>query len=534
MDKHTFFNVGDYFLDRNIRQGRGHKVAIYTEKRSYSYNEIQEMANKTGNALRNLGLGIDDRLMMLMFDEPQFYAVFWGAAKIGAVPIPVNTMLTSDDYEYLLNDSRAKALAISEELVPLISKIKGDLPYLRDMIVFTEDEAQVPFKHKVNNAPSTLKTEFTTKDDVGFWLYSSGSTGPPKGTVHSHYSPVCASENFAKKVLMLTEDDICFSAARLFFAYGIGNGMFFPMSVGASAVLNRSRPTPESVFNHLKRFRPTVFFGVPTLYGQMLEYKERQDKEMGVKPDPDGDHELSSVRICVSAGEALPEEIYYRWKKRFGVDILDGIGSTEMLHIFVSNQPGDIKPGSTGKPVPGYELKIVDDDGQEVPCGEIGTLLVKGHSAAQHYWRNMGKTRLTMKGEWLNTGDKYYVDEEGYFWCAGRSDDMIKVGGIWVSPVEVEGCLLQHPAVLECAVVGHPDAKGLIKPKAFVVLKNGYTGSEDLIEELKKWTLERLAKYKYPRWIEIVSELPKNATGKIQRFKLREKGEKLANALSAK
>ena len=533
MVKHTFFNLGDYFLDRNIREGRGDKIAIYTERRNYSYNEIQEMANKTGNALRNLGLGIDDRLMMLMFDDPQFYAVFWGATKIGVVPIPVNTMLTSDDYEYLLNDSRAKALAISEELVPVISNIKGDLPYLRDMIVFTENGAQVPFKHKVNNASSTLKTEYTTKDDVGFWLYSSGSTGPPKGTVHSQYSPVCASENFAKKVLMLREDDICFSAARLFFAYGIGNGMFFPMAVGASAVLNRSRPTPESVFNHLKRFRPTVFFGVPTLYGQMLEYKERQDKETGTKPDPNGDHELSSVRICVSAGEALPVDIYYRWKERFGVDILDGIGSTEMLHVFVSNRPGDIKPGSTGKPVPGYELKIIDDDGHEVPRGEVGTLLVKGQSAAQHYWRNTEKTRLTMKGEWLDTGDKYYVDEEGYYWCAGRGDDMIKVGGIWVSPVEVEGCLVQHPAVLECAVVGHPDRKGLIKPKAFVVLKSGYTGSEDLIEDLKKWTLERLAKYKYPRWIEIVSELPKSATGKIQRFKLREEGERFAKVLSA-
>ncbi|NMB36018.1 MAG: benzoate-CoA ligase family protein [Firmicutes bacterium] len=534
MNSHKFFNAADYFLDRNIRQGRGHKIAIYTDKRNYTYNEIQDMVNRTGNAFRDLGLRIDDRVMLLLLDEPQFYAAFWGAMKIGAIPIPINTMLTPDDYQYLLNDSRAKVLVVSSELLPLVNEIKGDLLYLRDMIVFTEDEAQIPFKQKLKNASPILKMEFTTKDDVGFWLYSSGSTGPPKGTVHCQYSPVVASENFAQGVLELTEDDICFSVARLFFAYGIGNGMLFPMSVGASAVLNSERPTPERIFYHLERFRPTVFFGVPTSYGQMLEYKERQDKEMGTKPDPDGDHELSSVRICVSAGEALPEDIYYRWKERFGVDILDGIGSTEMLHIFVSNRPEDIKPGATGRPVPGYELKIVDEEGQEVEQGDIGTLLVKGDSAAQQYWRKLEKTRTTMKGEWLNTGDKYYMDEEGYYWCAGRSDDMLKVGGIWVSPLEVENCLKTHPAVQECAVIGQEDHKNLVKPKAFVVLKDGYEESEELVEELKKWALDRLAKFKYPRWIEFMPELPKSATGKIQRFKLRKMGKKAELASSVK
>ncbi len=534
MNKQIFFNAADYFLDRNIRQGRGHKIAIYTEKRNYTYNEIQEMANKTGNAFHDLGLRIDDRVMLLLLDEPQFYAAFWGAIKIGAIPIPINTMLTPDDYQYLLNDSRAKTLIVSEELLPLVNDIKGDLFYLRDMIVVSETGAQIPFKQKLKNASPILKMEFTTRDDVGFWLYSSGSTGPPKGAVHCQYSPVVASENFAKGVLELTEDDICFSAARLFFAYGIGNGMFFPMSVGAAAVLNRNRPTPESVFAHLERFRPTVFFGVPTLYGQMLEYKERLDKANGGKSNPNGNHEFSSVRVCVSAGEALPEHIYYRWKERFGLDILDGIGSTEMLHVFVSNRPSDIKPGSTGKPVPGYELRIIDEEGTEVTQGEVGTLLVKGDSAAQQYWRKLAKTRTTMKGEWLNTGDKYYRDEEGYYWCAGRSDDMLKVGGIWVSPLEVENCLSTHPAVQECAVIGHPDQKNLIKPKAFVVLKEGYKGSEELIEEMKKWALDRLAKFKYPRWIEIMSELPKSATGKIQRFKLRKTGKEAAAVSSAK
>ncbi len=332
---------------------------------------------------------------------------------------------------------------------------------------------------------------------------------------------VVTSEAFAKGVLGLTEDDICFSAARLFFAYGLGNGMYFPMSVGGAAILNPNPPNPENVFRHLEKFRPTVFFGVPTLYGQMLAYMEQQDKEKGTKPDPDGNHPLSSVRICVSSGEALPTELYYRWKKRFGVDIIDCIGSTEMLHVFLANYPDDIRVGSTGKPVPGYELKLVDEEGQEVPQGEIGTLLVKGDSAAQQYWRKREKTRGTMQGEWINTGDKYYVDADGYYWCAGRADDMLKVGGIWVSPLEVENCLSQHPAVMECAVVGQADDKGLIKPKAYVVLRKGFNGSDELVEELKKWVLDRLAKFKYPRWIEFVSELPKSATGKIQRFKLR-------------
>jgi 4-hydroxybenzoate-CoA ligase len=519
---HEFFNMADYFLDRNIRQGRGHKIAIYSEHRNYTYNDLQKMVNKNANGLREIAVRVDDRLMILMLDVPQFYAMFWGAVRIGAIPVPVNTMLTPEDYEYYLNDSRARVLAVSEELLPLVRQIKGDLHYLRDLVVISETEgAHIPFRQKYRHSPSTIKTEYTTRDDAGFWIYSSGSTGSPKGAVHSQYDMVVTSESYAQKVLKLTEDDICFSAARLFFAYGLGNGMYFPMSVGASTVLNPGRPTPEVIFRYLEKFRPTVFFGVPTLYGQMLEYKAHQDRERGTKPDPNSNHELSSVRICVSAGEALPEEIYYRWKKRFGLDILDGIGSTEMLHIFLSNQPGAIKPGSTGKPVPGYELRLIDDEGKDVPQGEIGTLMVKGGSAAQMYWRKREKTRVTMQGEWINTGDKYYVDEEGYYWCAGRGDDMLKVGGIWVSPVEVENCLTHHEAVLETAVVGAKDEQGLVKPKAYVVLREGYTPSEELAEELKKWVLDRLAKFKYPRWVEFIPELPKSATGKIQRFKLR-------------
>jgi 4-hydroxybenzoate-CoA ligase len=521
-ESQELFNAADYFVDRNIRQGRGHKIAIYTEHRNYTYNDIQKMVNKTANALRDLGVRIEDRVMMLMLDVPQFYANFWGAIKMGAVPIPVNTMLTPDDYEYYLNDSRARVLVVSTELLPVINQIQGDLYYLRDLIVISEIEGpHIPFRQKYKQAPTTIKTPFTTRDDVGFWLYSSGSTGSPKGAIHSQYDMVVTSEAVGQNILNLTEEDICFSGARLFFAYGLGNGMYLPMSVGASAILNPHRPTPETTYRYLERFRPTVFFGVPTLYGQMLEYKEKQDQEKGTKPNPNADHELSSVRICVSSGEALPMDIYYRWKERFGIDILDGIGSTEMLHMFLSNRLGEIKPGSTGKPVPGYELKIVDDEGHEVPWGEIGTLMVKGNSAAQFYWRKREKTRQTMQGEWINTGDKYYIDEGGFYWCAGRADDMLKVGGIWVSPVEIENCLSLHKSVRECAVVGQKDDQGLVKPKAFVVLREGFNASEDLSEELKKWVQDRMAKYKYPRWIEFVSELPKSATGKIQRFKLR-------------
>jgi 4-hydroxybenzoate-CoA ligase len=517
-----FFNAADYFVDRNIRQGRGHKVAVYTEHRNFTYNDMQKMTNKTANALRDLGVRVDDRVLLLMLDVPQFYAIFWGAIKIGAVPIPVNTMLTSEDYEYYLNDSRARVLVVSDALISLVSDIKGELHYLRDLIVISETQgAYIPFRQKYKRAPMTIKTEFTTKDDVGFWLYSSGSTGSPKGAIHSQYDMVVASQSYGENILKLTENDICFSAARLFFAYGLGNGMYIPMSVGASSVLNPHRPSPETIFRYLERFRPTVFFGVPTLYGQMLAYKERQDKERGTKPDPNSAHELSSVRVCVSAGEALPVDIFLRWKERFGVSILDGIGSTEMLHIFLSNRLDDIRPGSTGKPVPGYELRIVDEEGQEAPQGEIGALMVKGDSAAQAYWRRREKTRQTMQGEWINTGDKYYMDKDGFYYCAGRADDMLKVGGIWVSPVEVENCLSQNPAVLEVAVVGRKDEQDLVKPVAFVVLRDGFSPSEELAEELKQWALDRTAKYKYPRWIEFVPELPKSATGKIQRFKLR-------------
>jgi 4-hydroxybenzoate-CoA ligase len=357
---------------------------------------------------------------------------------------------------------------------------------------------------------------------VGFWLYSSGSTGSPKGTIHSHYDPVVCSEGFAKGVLGMNEDDIVLSAARLFFAYGLGNAGYFPLAVGASAIIGPEPPSPKLMFERLERYRPTLFFGVPTLFAQMLDHAQKIDRETGRGADPSSDHELSSVRLCVSAGEALPPDLYHRWRARFGVEIVDGIGSTEMLHIFLANRPGEVRPGATGKPVPGYEIRLLGEGGEEVPPGEVGTLHVKGESAAQLYWRKRDKSRKTMVGEWINTGDKFHVDEDGYYWCHGRGDDMLKVGGIWVSPVEVERCLGEHEAVLECAVIGHADAGGLVKPKAYVVLSDRSRASEALADELKAFVREKLAAYKYPRWIAFVDELPKNANGKIVRFRLRE------------
>ncbi len=505
------FNAAVEFVDRNVAEGRSDQVAIYFEDRTYTYRQVQELTNRAGNALQALGVEMENRVLLLLLDSPEFVASFWGAIKIGAVPIPVNTMMRSQDYLYFLNDSRAKVLIISQPLLAEVGSILPYAKYLRHVVVAGEPgPGQLAFDEWIGDASSRLEAAETTADDAVFWLYSSGSTGFPKGVVHLHHDMVHCAELYARGVLGINANDRTFSAAKLFFAYGLGNNLYFPFRVGGQCVLYPGRPAPEGMFEAIQRYKPSIFYGVPTLYAGMLAVKEAEER-----------YDLSSLRLCVSAGEALPAELFKRWRERFGLEILDGIGTTEILHIFISNRPGKVKPGSSGTVVPGYEAQIVDETGHPVKPGEIGNLRVKGDSIGAAYWNQHEKTKQTIQGEWIQTGDKYYQDEEGYFWYCGRSDDMLKVGGIWVSPVEVESTLIGHPAVLEVAVVGKEDEDRLVKPQAFVVLKEGRAPTPELEAELKAFVKDKIAPYKYPRWIEFVAELPKTATGKIQRFKLR-------------
>ena len=511
------FNVATAFLDRHIIEGRGAKIAIYSEGTSYTYAHIAELANRVGNGLLNLGVDLEQRVALLLLDSPQFAAAFFGTIKIGSVVVPMNTMLRPDDYVYLLNDSRARALFIHASIWQAIQPLRPQLKYLRHVIVvgLSEPESSTlhDFEKFVSSASSTLQAAETHKDDSALWLYSSGSTGFPKGCVHLQHDMLYCTEYYAKSVLGITENDITFSAAKLYFAYGLGNGLYFPFGVGASTILYPGRPLAEDMFKVVEKYRPTIFFGVPTLYGSMLAL-----------PDAGKRFDFSSVRVCVSAGEALPADILRRWEQTFGVPILDGIGSTEILHIFISNRTGEVRPGSTGKLVSGYAAMITDEAGHPVQQGDIGNLLIAGDSTTSHYWNKHEKTKNTLNGQWIATGDKYYQDAEGYYWYCGRSDDMLKVGGQWVSPVEVENTLIAHPAVLEAAVVGAIDEEQLIKPKAYVVLREGYVPSEALSNELKSFVKEKLALFKYPRTIKFLPELPKTATGKIQRFLLRDTG----------
>ncbi|HEY6406298.1 MAG TPA: benzoate-CoA ligase family protein [Ktedonobacteraceae bacterium] len=517
------FNAASAFLDRNLAEGRGAKTAIFYEGKAYTYAQVAELANRVGNGLLELGIDLEQRVAMLLLDSPQFAATFFGAIKIGAVAVPLNTLLRPKDYVYMLNDSRARVLLIHSALWEQVAPVLAELTYLRHIIVVgTTPESSAlsatkaavhSFEEWVNRASSSLEAVETSKDDSAFWLYSSGSTGFPKGCVHLQHDMTYCTEYYGKSVLGITENDMTFSAAKLFFAYGLGNNLYFPFGVGASAVHYPGRPLPEDMFKVIEQYRPTIFFGVPTLYAGMLAL-----------PDAGKRFDFSSVRVCVSAGEALPADILRRFEDTFHVEILDGIGSTEILHIFISNRASDIKPGSSGKLVPGYEALIADENGKPVEQGDIGNLLIKGESITAYYWNKHEKTKDVINGHWLHTGDKYYQDEEGYYWYCGRSDDMLKVGGQWVSPVEVENALIAHPAVLETAVVGDFDADELVKPKAYVVLKDGYEPSDALAEELKVFVKERLAPFKYPRWIEFLPELPKTATGKIQRFVLRGTG----------
>src|SRR5499433_2790822 len=505
------FNVATWFVVRNVAEGRGAAPAFHYEDRTLTYADVHELVNRTGNALRELGIEMEDRVLVLCQDSPEFLGAFWGAIKIGAIPIPVNTLMRSADYLYFLRDSRAKAAVISAPLLAEAGPVLSQAPHLRHVLVAGgKPGTYLSYEERIAKASASLAAAETSKDDAAFWLYSSGSTGFPKGAVHLHHDMVVCYETYAAQVLKMRPDDKVFSAAKLFFAYGLGNAGYFPMGAGAQSVLYPHRPTPDAVFEIIARHRPTLFFGIPTLYAAMLAIKEAEKR-----------WDVSSLRLCVSAGEALPEELYNRWRERFGVEIVDGIGTTEIGYIFISNRPGHTRPGSTGVAVPGYELAIVDDEGRPVPRGEIGNIRVKGDSTMAYYWNKHEKTKETLFGQWIQTGDKYYQDEDGFYWYCGRSDDMLKVGGIWVSPVEVEGTLIRHEAVLEAAVVGREDTDRLVKPHAYVVLKDPAAAGDKLADELKLFVKDKIAPYKYPRWIEFVTDLPKTATGKIQRFKLR-------------
>ena len=527
-------NAVHHFLCRHVAEGGGERVAFTDPWRSLTYAGLADAAARFAGGLRAAGIGRERRLAMVMLDTVDFPIAFWGALWAGVVPVPINTLLPPDQVAYILANSRAEAVVISAPLLPGLLPVLGQVPGLRLVLGAAPDggfEGDLPlnaqdFARFVAAASPEPEPVPSAADEVAFWLYSSGSTGAPKGTKHVHVSLAATAETYARQVLGIRPDDVVFSAAKLFFAYGLGNAMTFPMSVGAQAVLLPERPTPASVLETMRKHQPTVFCGVPTLYAALLGHP-------ALGPGAGS----ASLRRCISAGEALPEGVGRRWSERVGTDILDGIGSTEMLHIFLSNRPGEVNYGTSGVAVPGYELRIVDERGADAPDGTAGELLVRGPSAADGYWNQREKSRRTFRGEWTATGDTYIRGADGLYRYQGRADDMFKVSGVWVSPFEVEAALVAHPAVQEAAVVARQDEDGLVKPMAFVVLRapekdvlrapekdvlrDPAADTATLVEALKAHVKAAAGPWKYPRWIEVVDELPKTATGKIQRFKLR-------------
>jgi benzoate-CoA ligase family protein len=500
------YNAAAHLLYRHVAEGHGARTAVIDDDGRHTYAWVADRAARAAAALAGLGVEPEQRVILCMLDGVDWVATFLGAIALGAVPVPLNTLLVADDYRYHVRDSRARAAIVSDALLP---KLAPALEGVRAVAVCPSplggDLGGHPsWRALLDQARPATAVAATTPDDVAFWLYSSGSTGKPKGAMHLHGSLVRTAALYAIPVLGIRPDDVVFSAAKLFFAYGLGNSLTFPMAVGAAAVLLAERPTPAAVMRTLHQHRPTIFCGVPTLFAALLA-------DPALAP-------VGSLRVATSAGEALPSHVGEQWRARMGTDILDGIGSTEMLHIFLSNRPGDVRYGTTGRPVPGYDLELRGEDGLPVADGEEGSLWVRGPTACTGYWNDRARSLATFHGPWTRTGDRYTRNPDGTWTYGGRADDMLKVGGIWVSPFEVESALSAHPAVLESAVVGHADGDGLIKPKAFVVLKPGATAAPG---ELQAFVKTRLAPFKYPRWVELIAELPKTATGKIQRYRLR-------------